>query len=83
MGHGVQEHQWADVTCVALALCLCDQGKQGEGEVADLYGDGYREEAGEAGWMCGVSGASVLDLSFADVTQLDEGLVSVAVHGLV
>ena len=62
-------------------MCLCDQGKRGGGEVADLYCDGYREEAREAEWMCGVLEAYVL--SFADVTQLDEGLVSVAVHGLV
>ena len=81
MGHGVQEHQRADVTSVARPMCLCDQGKRGGGEVADLYGDDCRQEAGEAGWMCGVLEAYVL--SFADVTQLDEGLVSVAVHGLV
>ena len=74
MGHGVQVPQWSDVNCESLALCLCDQGKLEGGEVVDLFRDGCKQEAGEA---------FVLDLSpSADVTHLDEVLVSVAVHGL-
>ena len=87
MGHGVQVPQWPDVTCATLASCLCDQGKLEGREVVDLFCDVCNQEAGEAGWMCEpcVLEAYVLDLSCApsaDVTHLDEGLVSVAVHGL-
>ena len=76
LGHGVQVPQWSDVICETLALCLCDQGKLEGEEVVDLFRDGCKQEAGEA---------FVLDLSCApsaDVTHLDERLVSVAVHGL-
>ena len=84
MGHDVQLPHWSDVTCETLALCLCDQGKLGGEEVVDLYCDGCKQEEGEAGWMCDpcVLEAYALDLACANVTHLDEGLVSVAVHGL-
>ena len=76
MGHGVQLPQWPDVTYESLTLCLRDPGKLEGGEVVDLFRDGCKQEAGEA---------FGLDLSCAppaDVTHFDEGLVSVAVHGL-
>ena len=84
MGQEIQLPQLPDVTCSTLALYLCDLGKLVGEEAVDLYCDGCKREAVEAGWMCDpcVLEACVLDLSCANVTQLDEGLVSVTLHGL-
>ena len=70
MGQEAQLPQLPDVTCETLALCLCDLGKLGGGEVVDLYCDGCKQEAGEAGWMCDprVLKDYVSDLSCANVT---------------
>ena len=84
MGHDVQLPRGSDVACETLSKSLCDQGNLGGGGVVDLYYNGCRKEAGEARWMCDpcVLEAVALDLSRANVTHLDEGLVSAALHGL-